>query len=171
MPAGDLFEAAAELLNQAAAALGDLAPEDRRLVTVGDPAYDCCPQLSVHATAIREADQGDTSADGVFPCVGVHVVDLVVTLLGCVPVTGEDGKPPKVQALNTSANGLYAAAWTMWCGLYNRIGNGDLYGSAQPGRVVRLRPLRPVTPQAGCAGWMVAVTVQLDPDRDLGMEG
>lgn len=186
MPALDLFELASELLIQAAAALdeeaqpamgGDPAIEgapDRRVVVVGQPAFDCCEQLAVGVSppGVGFIQMGDQSqlARGV-ACATVTEVPLRVTLTACVPGPAGDGGPPSARAINLSAVALYARGWTLWCGLRNRTREGVLFSEGQPRRAVNVGTLQPIDPQGGCAGWTFDVTVQLDPDPELGVGG
>jgi hypothetical protein len=179
VPALDLLELASELLVQSAEILDSAADPgngvpgapDRRIITVGTPALDCCDQLAVHVVTGYEERTGDQGriAQGV-ACHGMTFVELRVQITGCVPSVDDRGNPPSADAINRSAVALYSHGWTMWCGLNNRAGS-ELFGEGMPKRAITVGPLTPVEEQGGCAGWFVQVAVQLDPDPDLGAAG
>lgn len=174
MPEHDLSELTSELLVQAAEALdtGTTPAPERQVLTVGAPSFDCPDQLAAFVVRVREADIGDSSqVGGMTACHKMTLVDLRLTLTVCVPGVGQDGKPPGIDALNLSAVRLYAQGWTMWCGLRNRLHGGEMFDEGQPKRAASVGPLVPVDPQGGVAGWSIDVSVELDPDGALGIEG
>src|SRR4029079_10183515 len=109
MPDSDLYDLAADVLAMASAAL---SWNDRRFVSVGDPAYDCAPQLSVQVQRVEDAAVGPTgqasqgSMSRLAKGLGRVVwVTLQIDVVGCVPVgqmvaQSNTYKPPSAAALN-----------------------------------------------------------------------
>lgn len=161
----DLDALAHELLDAAVIALDTIptfapglvgAPE-RSLVTLGEPAADCCPQLTVHIAALNEAPLEAQREYGWLP-----YVQFVITLFRCSPA-GTDSKtgyvPPAVVALEDTAAQGNADAWALWIHLHNRVDQKLLFSQCRKTFWDGVRAL-PVS--GGCAGWVLGVRASLD---------
>jgi hypothetical protein len=159
--AADLLEAAADCLQW-----GDR----RKVVTVGTPAYDCCPQLAVWTSRIEEGNIGPTAPASGDSMVRIGhglgriiQVTLQIEVVGCVPVAAENRgqfTPPGQQAITDSSAEIYAWGWALRCGLAQQMRDGDLFGGDCQFKDLGIA--QPITPEGGCAGWILPVVVQLD---------
>jgi hypothetical protein len=170
--ARDLHGLAVELLDAAMFALDTLpamdatlkgAPE-RRYVSPGTPALDCCDQLTVHIASLEEAPTEPLGLGaGRRASLGrVNHAVLTLTLTRCVP-TGTHGKttytPPTDLELNAAAEQIDADGWALWNHLYNRIRAGLLFSLCDG---VFWLGARSLGPEGGCAGWVFGFRVVLD---------
>lgn len=173
----DFFDQADELLSAAVGALDTLvalgldgAPE-RRFVAPGEPAADCCPQLTVHAPGV---DQAPT--EGGLPLgrqAGRHFminhVTLVITLFRCVPMPEDTLKGPVMPSaaeMNASSMQLLADGWALWNHIFNMIGADLLFAKCNgvfPG------PLRALPQEGGCGGWFFPIQVVLEGYEEAAM--
>lgn len=165
-----LYAVASELLGAAASILG--WGSARKYVSVGEPAYDCCPQLTVQVQRVEDGPIGPTApqtgASGarIGQRLGrVVIATLQIDVIGCVP-TGDMGaqantyRPPAVADLEASSAEIYAWGWALRNGLSSLKRQGDLFGGSC--QWVDLGIAIPITPEGGCAGWRIPITVQLD---------
>ena len=171
--AEDLFAMADEFLQAGVSALDTLvalgldgAP-DRAFISPGEPAADCCPQLTVHTLAVEEAPTEPTGPGGL--ATGrrssygrINTPFFVMTLFRCVPVPDQGLTkitPPSAEDQEAVARQLNADGWALWNHLYNRVRAEHLWSKCQrlfPG------PLRALPQQGGCGGWVLTYRVRLD---------
>ena len=164
---GDLYAACAELLDASIEALdtipGFLAPlegaPERAYVSPGEPALDCCDQLTVHAQTITEkptlpAVTGRDVIGG-----RINLVGFVVTIARCVPVPDEMGNPPAVEDLQAAADQVDADAWALWNHLYNLWRADQLFTLCGE---VFWDGMRALTASGGCGGWVLSLRARLD---------
>lgn len=128
----------------------------RSFVAPGQPAADCCPQLTVHVVSVTE-DQGGLFVPGRSAMTGrQNQVQLAMTLFRCA----ETEKPmPEVAELVESATQVNADGWALWNHLYNMIREGTLFSTCSEVAWLGLRNLQP---EGGCVGWYLLVQVHLD---------
>jgi hypothetical protein len=159
---GDLHLAAVELLEASVNALDtipsseptlDGAPE-RAFVAPGQPALDCCPQLTVHSTqsqfmapSVAPLDQGRRPDR-------VNGPSFMVTIVRCIP----RGPEPAIADMEAAAEQVNADGWALWNHLFNLWGSGDLFTVCG----VLNMDLQPLNPSGGCAGWRLTVRTKLD---------
>ncbi|MGW9410306.1 hypothetical protein [Streptomyces diastaticus] len=149
----------------------------RACVVPGTPAWDECDaldgcaggppgQLTVNVARIFPSSPDrfpaqDVSVQGVRGCTPPHItaVELVVTLLRCVPTVDETGCAPTCEELNEAAQAIHVDAATvysaLWCCLPGLSPN-----PRRPRRFV-LGAQTIIGPQGGCAGLEQRVTVAL----------
>ena len=170
--ARDLHELAEELLAACEADLDTiptLAPglggtPERSFIAPGEPAADCCPQLTVHVAEIREAPTEPSGlAAGRRPALSrVPHITLIVTLFRCVP-TGSETKtgwrPPLTADIAAAAEQINADGWALFNHIYNRIRAGLLFQTCKGSFMDGMRQL---TPQGGRGGWIMGIRVTLD---------
>lgn len=169
----DLFEMADEFLQAGVAALDTLltlgfdgAPSIA-FVAPGEPAADCCPQLTVHVVGVEEAPTEPTGpgglAQGRRASYGrISQPSFVMTLFRCVPAPEMKLTaitPPSAAAQQSVAEQLDADGWALWNHLYNLVRAQLLWSKCQgifPG------PLRALPNSGGCGGWVLGYRVRLD---------
>lgn len=168
----DLDALAHELLDASVIALNTIptfapglvgAPE-RSLVTLGEPAADCCPQLTVHIAALTEAPLDAQREYGWLP-----YVQLVITIFRCAPTGATDGKlgkyiPPAVAVLEATAEQGNADAWALWIHLHARVNQKLLFAQC---RKTFWDGVRSLPVQGGCAGWVLGVRTSLDGYQEV----
>lgn len=142
-----VFDAAAGLLDALTEGLGEDAP-GRAFVSPGPPAFDCCPQLSVHASLLRR----DRTNPGGGMCVSTFQVVLTADVIWCVPV-GNGQKPPGPVELERAASIVARGGWLAYNAALGWAGT-VLDGSVDPAL--------PIAPQGGCAGWRLVAMVGLE---------
>lgn len=135
------------------------APE-RTITTSGQPVFDCCPQLSVNASTIREAQTnplGLGSGTRHKQNFRKNHVGVQVWSARCLP----DGSPPLAADLNAAAEQTNADGWALW----NYLWNINRPGSTDP--LVSLcdeffmDSMTPLLPSGGCTGWLVSLRIEL----------
>lgn len=132
----------------------------RTLTTPGQPVFDCCPQLSVNAATIREAQTAPLGLGA-----GTrhrqnfrkNLVGVQVWIARCLPT----GSPPSVEDVNAAAAQTNADGWALW----NYLWNINRKGSTDP--IVSLcdewymDSMAPLQPSGGCAGWLLSIRAEL----------
>jgi len=162
----DLYAVADELLNAAVDSLNTIpdydpsllgAPE-RAFVSFGLPVLDCCAQTAVNPVQVLTAPtQSGLPLGKQSPGRIIHVY-LAVTATRCVPVPDNKGNPPPVAEMVASAQQLDADAWALWNHLFSLWASGSLFSLCGE---VFWDSLRPLGPQGGCAGNLLAIHISL----------
>jgi hypothetical protein len=169
MAATDLYDAAVELLAAAQAALADTpgGPITVAYVSEGLPAFDCIPQLTVHAGGPSEVETAPTSpslAPGRRTTVGmVDQVALTITVVRCAAIPDGNGNPPPPSAHSVPAQQTMADVWAIWNHLASAKRAGTLFGGRC--REMFLDPSVSIATSGGAAGWEIPVRVQLNGYR------
>lgn len=170
MAASDLYDLCDEYLSACAAAVATTpgGAIDRAFVSPGPPAWDCCPQLSVHAGGPAEGDTAPLSPPlqpGHRPKVGiVNVVAMTATVLRCVPTVDEGGRFPSPLAIDAAAQETIADVWAIWNHLLTAKRSGALFPGIDGDpdqREMFLDPAVALNSAGGCAGWQIQIRVQL----------
>lgn len=172
MAAAGLYDLCREFLEACAEAC-TIAPAgaiDRAYVSPGMPAFDCCPQLTVHAGGPQQADTAPLAP----PLQPGHreqttqaliLVQMTATVIRCSPTLELDGSPtmPDPALLDASAAETLGDVWTIWNHLATLKRTDALWGPKT--REVFFDAAIPVMTSGGCAGWQIPVRVQLDGYR------
>jgi hypothetical protein len=177
MAAGDLYAACVALLAVAedAAASTPGGPIGRVFVSPGPPAWDCPPQLTVHAGGPVIGDTLPLSPNlQPFHRVGgpaafVNLVALTITVIRCVPAMGEGLSFPAPAEIEAAAVETLADVWAIWNYIINRKRQGALFADDKGNprsRELVLDPAVPLNIQGGAAGWQIQVRVEL-PGYDV----
>jgi hypothetical protein len=168
----DLYALAQELLDACVDALDTIPDSDpllsgaptRRFVSPGQPADDCCDQLTVRVSRIGDADTtpGGLGASKRIPIGKQNHVVFIVRSTRCIP-TGVDPKggysAPEPEELDASSQQLYADAWALWNHIYNLLRAGELLTLCSK---VFFDGLTETPPLGGCGGWDMIIRVALD---------
>lgn len=163
---GDLHLLAQELLDAAEAALDTIPSYEvnlkgapaRAFVSPGEPALDCCPQLTVHVAGSQHI-----SPVGGLPA--FHQKDRVsgptlqITMVRCIPA---DEQPP-TDEMQDAAEQINADGWALWNHLFNLWSADDLFTLCG----VLSLDLLPQPPSGGCAGWRLNVRTNLDGYQEV----
>src|SRR5262249_6223539 len=136
------------------------APEVQ-FVSSGQPALDCCPQLTVHAISVTEAGTQPAGLMGGRRNVTgrITLVRLVVAISRCVPVQGRVGAPPNGTEQQAAASQTTAAAWALWNHLWNLWTADELFSCCGE---VFWDGLRALPQNGGCGGWSLTLRASLD---------
>lgn len=170
MPAGSvtgLYDLCAEFLAACAAAV-ELAPGgaiDRAYVSPGPPAWDCAPQLTVHAGG---PIVGDTMPFAPPLEVGhriqntgiVNLATMTATVLRCSPVPSKTGIAPTPASLDAAAQQTLGDVWAIWNYLASRKRSSQLWAPRE--RELVFDPAVALGSQGGASGWQVQIRVQID---------
>lgn len=156
----DLLTAATDALDATTAG----AP-DRRFVSYGLPALDCCGELSVWVQSIQ---QGST-APLLPPLEPGHRVfhgsrNLpALHLIASRCVTGPDtsGNPPSPTVIQAEARTVITDGWALWNGIQKRIRAKNLFPGGGCSEYF-IDGLIALDPSGGCAGWQMVVRFGLD---------
>ena len=161
---GDLYQHADELLFVCVDALNtiptyeptlDGAP-DRYFVAPGQPAADCCPQLTVHVGPIGEffsSAPPPKASDA-----RINRVQFIATLFRCVPTLTAGGNPPDLHDQAAAAEQIDADGWALWNHVWNLVRNGTLFARCNP----FVQSMTPLVPSGGCGGWILTVSAHID---------
>ncbi len=132
------------------------APE-RSYVAPGQPALDCCPQLTVDVRSVSEdprSPSGPGSGQRARFGARKNQVLLVATVVRCYPTE----VPPDQTEMEAVAEQVDADGWALWNHTWNLIRAGDLFTLCDDSRP----ELRQLTPSGGCAGWTYSMLVELE---------
>lgn len=163
----DLFDFAAEWLTTCADAVATTVGGaiDRSYVSPGPPAWDCCPQLTVHVGGPSEGDTAPlapplqpghrTRQVGIVP-----LVPLTATVIRCVPIT-DGNTPPTAAVLEAAAQEVDEDVWAIWAMTRQRFEEGTLFPSPSGSRELIFQPALVSAPEGGCAGWQIPVQVAI----------
>lgn len=130
----------------------------RTFVSAGQPALDCCNQLSVNAAAIRE---GATEPFGLGAGTRhrqnfrVNHVGVNVWITRCLERADVIPTEAELEALARQVN---ADGWALWNELWNDARSGLLISICDE---VFFDALTPLQPSGGCSGWLLSLRVQL----------
>ena len=187
--AGQLLDCVCAALDEVAAANPELSgcPTCRRCVVPGQVAWDSCGeccggpadevggQLTVSVARMWSSTHASfpaedrTVRDGRGCQFPVTAVELVVTLLRCVPGPDDDGVPPSCEELTEAARQLHADAVTVMQAVLCCVpGTSEV----RNGRRFVMGPQRVLGPEGYCGGVEQRVTVELpgcDPCDLVGM--
>ncbi len=170
MAATDVYDAANAILGECVIALNWT---ERNYVSNGPPAFECCPQLTVHSTGFNRELAGAPIGLGVTASPRIAAAErtrrgamnahsFAITLLECVPVA-KMGKTtiqwPDPVDIDLASQKLMSEAWEVWNYLKSRLLDGTLFGDAC--RPVDLGPALPLTDQGGCGGWVIQIMVEI----------
>lgn len=171
MAATDLYDLCAEYLTVCNDALA-LTPGgaiSRAFVSAGAPAWDCCPQLSVHvggpAWAMTEPAGELASMHRLNIAAVMDMITLTATVIRCVPTLEEDTRLPSAADLDAAGQLTTSDLWAIWNLVEYRKAKGTLFGGKC--REMALDPAVPVGPAGGCGGWQIQLRVTLqgyDPE-------
>src|SRR5512138_2513465 len=161
---GDLYDAATEFLNACIAALDtiplseptlDGAPT-RAFVVGGQPAADCCPQLTVHTPSLGEFYAAPIQPKASFA--RINRVNYLATLFRCLPGPQANGDPPEVADQEAAAEQISADGWALWNHIWNMVRAGVLFSGCEP----MVESMTELVPSGQCGGWILAVSASLD---------
>lgn len=158
----DLFAIAQELLDASVDALDTIptfapalagAPE-RSFVSPGQPALDCCDQLTVHVASVTEfpPGQSDTHKDSARK----NLVAFTITATRCHDI---EVIPPAEETLSAIAEQMDADGWALWNHLWNLMRSGELFTLCGP---VTWDGLRALIPSGGCGGWTLTIRAEVE---------
>ncbi len=175
MAAIDLYNLCREYLEACseAVAMTPAGPIGRQFVSPGVPAWDCCPQLTVHAGGPAEGDTAVLTPPlqpGFRPTLGlVDLIAMTATVIRCVPVLVDDGSLPSAPAIDKAAQNVLEDCWAIWNHVLTRVIDGTLFvrPDGQGQREVFLDPAVALNAAGGCAGWQIQVRVQLGGYRTI----
>jgi hypothetical protein len=173
--ATDLYDLCREYLEacEEAVVLAPAGAIDRAFVSPGPPAWDCCPQLTVHAGG---PSQADTAPLGPPLQIGhrisdpgaVNLVTMTATVLRCSPTLGDEGDAivlPDAAELDASAEEVLGDVWAIWNHLATRKLAGTLWAPKE--RELIFDPAVALNPAGGCSGWQIQIRVQLGGYRTV----
>jgi len=136
------------------------APE-RNFVSPGQPAFDCCPQLTVNATPISDAPLAPGGlAAGRKIGGSINHVGLTISITRCQPQTADTPPADSLQAVAEQTN---ADVWALWNHLQSLWRSGDLFKLCGE---VFWDGARAIQPSGGCVGWTLGIRVSLDGYTD-----
>lgn len=169
--ADDLFVVEEAFLAASIAALDptDAGAPDRAFVAPGDPALDCCDQLTVHTQSLTELGM-NAGAGANARARGLQRGDknealLLIEITRCVPVPTESGGKivlPSPAAQQAAAKTISEDGWALWLGLSASLRDGPLSNICSG--AVRLGALK-LPPQGGCGGWIFTYQYPLGGGR------
>ena len=155
-----LYEIAQAFLDAATDALAftDAGPPGRRFVSAGQPALDCCGQLTVWTQFLTEADTfsgAGALAGSHKPKIGaapILTVNIQATRCATGKLDEEGGRItlPTPAELDADAKAISQDGWALWNHLNWALKHGDL---AQVCSGAWRDQAQELTPQGGCIGW------------------
>ena len=128
----------------------------RSFIAPGQPAADCCPQLTVHVVGVSEDQLGAFVPGRSAMTSRVNQVTLAMTLYRCAET---EKVMPLESELIAAATQVNADGWALWNHLYNLRCAGALSTLCDS---VEWVSLTPIVPSGGCGGWVLTARMQLD---------
>ncbi len=164
MAANALYQACREYLDACQAALEttDAGGIDRRFVSPGAPAWDCFPQLVVHAGAAIEADTA-LLVPALAPMHRIEqgrvvpLAQITATVLRCAPTLKKGGQFPDPDVIDAAAQTSLEDLWAIWNYLSSRKRDGTLF--APDSREFIFDPAQSVSIMGGACGWVIPIRV------------
>jgi hypothetical protein len=155
-----LADAAQEVVDAATLILGGTAPA-RSFVSNGEPAYDCCPQLTVHLMSFGVMPTTGTSGSGQtgHPHAVIYQATYRLTIIRCTPQPQDDGTIA-AGLLSAHARETYIDLYALFPQLRRMIQRKQLL-DADWCRGVSMNAATPVDDQGGCSGWRVDLIVEM----------
>jgi hypothetical protein len=153
-----LNEMAGALLLVAEDALADTigGTPTRSYVAPAEPAFDCCPFLTVHVPGLTEDTTGAGPggvAVGHRSMRGSVILATYVTLaIRCAPEA--DNGLPSIAAIEAVAREVQEDGWSLWNRLRQAIREGEIFGLCQE---VYFDGGVSVVEQGGCVGWRFTI--------------
>lgn len=133
-----------------------------RFVAWNAPAHDpCCDHLVAHVD-VNKPSRGNSDRTPSAPT--AFGVNVVLTLIGCVPVMDQTGNNvPTDTDLDLSAQLLLRQGFTLHQGLLCAYHSGELLTLPPdvPCQIVKMGDLVPHGPQGGCGSFTITFTVEL----------
>lgn len=138
---------------------------DRAFVSSGPPAFDCCPQLTVHCGVVNEAEH---SAAAISPLDfaqrvnrgGVLLAHVYITIVRCDARPFKQGdNPPSVAEIEAVARQTNQDVWAIWNTVSRELREG---GSLHDCAGAYRDPAIQIPAQGGCVGWIVSYRVPTD---------
>lgn len=158
-----VFEQAGELLLVCEDALSGTVggTPERSYIAPSEPAFDCCPMLSVYVPAITE----ETTAVGPGGAAGGHrsltgsiiLVTYIVHAIRCAP-DGGSGRLPSLEAIESVAQAVQQDGWALWNRLRSAIRCGEIFAECSE---VYFDGGASIPEQGGCVGWTFTIRAAL----------
>mgnify|MGYP001563391616 CR=1 FL=1 len=160
-----LYDLAQEILDTAEDSLsqartGHPAPNRVNVAWGEPPADECCGeggQLTIHLDddiAVTHATRGNQ------PCMILPTASFVITLFRCHAGSSDNEPIPGSEVLDADAKSLMADLWALLTGIYDAIADASLFADIDCATVT-VGPAATLTPEGGCAGLTVRLSVAL----------
>ena len=159
-----LWESAGELLAVCEEALSETTAgtPERSYVTPSEPAFDCCPFLSVHVSALTV----DTTAVGPGGVATGHrttsgsiiLATYVVNAVRCAPEIADGKSLPTLAAIEAAAQQVEEDGWALWNRVRSAIRCGEIFRLCSE---VYFDGGASIPEQGGCVGWQFQVRAAL----------
>lgn len=161
----DLNDVAEAFLSASTDAL-DLTPAGapgRRYVSPGEPALDCCGQLTVWVQTVGDAPlnagPGALARSKAINRGTQPQVTLFVQATRCADMELDTNKLPDPLALQAAAVTINRDVWALRCHLMDELRNGDLAKICSGAEFIGAVAL---VPQGGCVGWTLSFRYPVD---------
>lgn len=158
-----LWESAGALLLVAEDALAETigGTPERSYVSPAEPAFDCCPMLSVYVANLGEdstaAGPGGV-ATGHRTMVGsIILATYVLHAVRCAPASGSS--LPSLVEIERVAREVEEDGWALWNRIRSAVKCGEIFGTCQE---VYFDGASFVPEQGGCVGWQFTLRANLD---------
>jgi hypothetical protein len=158
-----LYESAGAVLLVAEDALNltDAGAPERSYVAPSEPAFDCCPFLTVHVPALSEeftsAGPGGAATGHRTLAGSIILATYVVIAVRCAP-EWTAGKPPLIEAIEASASEVLQDGWALWNELRAAIREGRIFGECSE---VHFDGGASIVEQGGCVGWRFTIRASI----------
>ena len=119
MASDTLYQLAVELLDATADCLTD--PPARQFVSPALPAFDCCPQLTVHGGDLTKTATGSSGPLTDYEAVSTPRPNswvLIITVIRCSAYVSETKGVPSPAVFNAIGKMTLTDLWQIWNGLH-----------------------------------------------------
>jgi hypothetical protein len=160
-----LWESAGELLLVAEDALSETSggTPPRSYVSASEPAFDCCPFLTVYVSALTE----DTTGVGPGGVAGGHrtgrgsiiLATYQILAVRCAAAYGNGGVDiPTPEAIEAVAQLVTEDGWSLWNRIRSAVKCEEIFGTCSE---VYFDGGVPIPEQGGCVGWRFTIRAAL----------
>lgn len=152
-----LWESAGELLLVMEDALAETVggTPERSYVSPTEPAFDCCPFLTVYVSALGEAPTSEVGIGGRRSTTGsVILATYQVIAVRCAPEPGTGTGLPSLQSIESAAQAVMEDGWALWNRMRAAVRCGEMFSECSE---VYLDGGVPIPEQGGCVGWQFTI--------------
>lgn len=142
---------------------------ERAYVSPGEPALDCCPQLTVWSQTISEvgldAGPGALARPKAINRGDRIVITENIQITRCAPRPKQRGgevSPPSAADLQACAQTVDEDGWALWLGISEALRYGDLANLCSGAERLGAQKL---LPQGGCVGWTFTYRYPIEGGR------
>jgi len=136
---------------------------DRVYVSPSNPAFDCCPFLSVVVAGLEEAGTSPIAPIEVIARRGdfgnIILAAYTIWSLRCAPTAIEGTSLPSVTDIALVAAQVQEDGWALWNAIRHAHADGEIFDGCLG---VHFDGGQPIPEQGGCVGWLFRIRASIE---------